>query len=383
MKKEYLMIPGPTPVPHEIYQAMSSGIFNHRGPKFKALIEEVTEKLKVLFATKNDLFILTASGTGAMEAGVVNFVSQGEQVISLSNGAFGDRLASIARAFGIEVHPLHSEWGGPLDYEGLEAMLSKDKTHNIKAVLVVHNESSTGMMNDVEKISKIRGEHPALLIVDTVSSMGAVNFPVDEWQVDICLTGSQKALMLPPGLSFISVNQRAWEALDRCRTPRFYFDLKKAKDFLDKGQTPFTPAIPQVVALKDSLNMLLEEGRQNVYKRHYRMMQASRKALKALGLEMLVADDEHASRTVTAIKSPKNLEVGSLRSKMRNKYGVEIAGGQGKLSNDIFRIGHLGAITELDIITTIAALEMSLSELGLKLELGAGVSEAQKVIMDK
>ena len=383
MEKEYLMIPGPTPIPHEITQAMGSDIFNHRGPKFKDLIEDVTEKLKKVFSTSNDLFVLTTSGTGAMETGVVNFISPGDKVISLSNGSFGDRLANIARTYNADVENIHSEWGDPLDYEALEKKLDEDKDGEIKAILVVHNESSTGMMNDIERVSKLRKNHPALMIVDTVSSLGAVPVEVDEWNIDVCLTGSQKALLLPPGLAFISVNERAWEVMQNCTQPVFYFSLQKAKDFLDVGQTPFTPAIPQVVALKESLEMILEKGRQYAFDRHYLMMQAVRKAAEGLGLELLVKEEAYASRTVTAIKKPQDIEIKDLRSLMRNKYGVEIAGGQGKLSQEIFRIGHLGAITDMDVLTTIAALEMSLVELGSKVQLGSGVSKAQEVVMQK
>jgi len=383
MEKEYLMIPGPTPIPHEISQSMGSSIINHRGPKFKELLEEVTANLKKVYETESEMFVLTASGTGAMEAGIVNFISPGERVLALTNGAFGDRLENIALTYGVEIESVSSEWGSPFDYEEIEEKLANDKSHEIKAILVVHNESSTGLMNDIEKISKLRRGHPALLIVDTISSMGAVHLPVDEWEIDVCLTGSQKALYLPPGLSFISVNSRAMKAMDNCTMGKFYFSLKKAREFLEKGQTPFTPAIPQVMALKDSLNMLLQAGKQYNFERHYRMMKATRSAVEAIGLELFVKDLKHASRTVTAVKKPPEIEVSKLRSLMRGKYGVEIAGGQAKLSQDIFRIGHLGAITEMDVITAISALEMSLLELGYNLQLGTAVSKAQEIVMQK
>ncbi len=383
MEKEYLMVPGPTPIPHEIAQAMGSNIFNHRGPRFKVLIAEVTEMLKKVFETEHELFVLTTSGTGAMEAGIVNFISPGEQVLALSNGAFGERFAEIARTYGAEVDYVKAEWGEPLDYTAIESKLKEDKEHKIKAILLVHNESSTGMMNDLEKISKLRDDHPALLIVDTISSLGAVPVKVDDWMIDVCLTGSQKALMIPPGLAFISVSPRAWQALENCTMPNYYFSLKKAKDFLEIGQTPFTPAIPQVVALKDSLDIFLEKGHQYAFDRHLRMMKAVREAALALGLKLLVKSDHYASRTVTAIKKPAGIDIGKLRTIMRDKYGVEIAGGQGKLAQDTFRIGHLGAIAEMDVITAIATLEMSLLELGYDLKLGTGVSKSQKVMMNK
>ena len=327
MKKEYLMIPGPTPIPREVSQALGAEIFNHRGPRFRALIEEVTGKLKKIFQTSNDIFILTSSGTGAMEAGIVNHIPPGEQVLSLSNGVFGERMAAIAKAYGVEVVGINSEWGKPLNYDVLAQKLAVDTARKIKAILMVHNESSTGMMNDVEKVSKIRGEHPALLITDTVSSLGAVPLPVDDWKIDVCFTGSQKALMSPPGLAFVSVSPRAWAAQKNV-SGCYYFNLKKAREFMEIGQTPFTPAVLQVEALNTALDKLLEENRDRVHERHLRMMRAVRGAAKALRLDLLISNENDASRTVTAIKSPRNIDVKNLRLIMHEKYGVDIAGGQ-------------------------------------------------------
>jgi aspartate aminotransferase-like enzyme len=380
MKKEFLLIPGPTPIPHEVAQAMSTEMFNHRGARFKALLDQLTASLKEVFQTEGRLFILTASGTGAMEAGIVNFLSPGQHVISLVNGAFGDRLAKIAEAYGIVVERLEAEWGRPLDYAALGDLLQKDRDGRIKAITVVHNESSTGMMNDVEAISRLRGGHPALLIVDAISSMGAVDIPVDRWNIDVCLTGSQKALMLPPGLALISVREKAWETAAQAGAPRFYFSLHKAQEFLEKGQTPFTPALSQMVAMQKGLELYFAEGREQCYARHRRMAGAARAAARALGLELLV-DDRYASMTVTAFKKPERIDVAELRAAMRGRFGVEIAGGQGKLSGQTFRFGHLGAVSEMDVILGVAALEMALKSLGYPLDLGSGVKAAQEVIM--
>jgi aspartate aminotransferase-like enzyme len=382
MRKEYLLIPGPTPVPPEVALAMSTEMFNHRGARFKTLIEEQTAALKKVFQTEGRLFVLSTSGTGGMETAIVNFLSPGRRVLCLVNGAFGERFAKIAASYDITVECLEAEWGRPFDYAALERKLRDDREHSIAAITVVHNESSTGLMNDVAAVSRARGDHPALLIVDTVSSMGAVNIPVDEWGIDVCVTGSQKALMLPPGLAMLSVGERAWKVSQTAAAKKFYFSLQKADDFLEIGQTPFTPALSQIVALQKGLALYFAEGRDEAFARHRRMAAATRAAIRALGLELLVGD-EHASMTVTAVVKPANIEVSALLSVMRKRFGVEIAGGQGKLSGETFRFGHLGAVEEMDIIIGIAALEMSLKILGYPVDLGRGVSAAQEVIMER
>ncbi|MEW5783642.1 MAG: alanine--glyoxylate aminotransferase family protein [Bacillota bacterium] len=379
MRKECLMIPGPTPIPAEVALAMSTGMFNHRGPRFKVLLEELTASLKQVFQTEGRLYILTASGTGAMEAAIVNFLSPGDRIICLVNGSFGERMSKIADIYGVEVERLEAEWGEPLDYRGLEKKLHEDSDHRIRAITVVHNESSTGMMNDLAAVSRARGTHPALLIADTVSSMGAVNIPVDQWNIDACFTGSQKALLSPPGLSMISVSERAWQAAASSKIGKCYFSLPTAQEFLEKGQTPFTPALSQMVAMQKALEIYLADGLEENYARHRRMAEATRAAVRALGLELLV-DDQYASLTVTAIKKPDRVNITALLSIMRDRFGVEAAGGQEKLSGQIFRLGHLGAVEEMDIITAIAALEMALRSLGYPVELSSGIKVAQEII---
>ncbi len=380
MPHDYLLIPGPTPVPHAVMQAMSTEMFNHRGPRFAELIAELTVSLKKIFQTEGRLFMLTASGTGAMEAAVVNFLSPGGRIVSLINGSFGDRFADIAAIYGADVERLETAWGQPLDYSGLDEKLRGDKNSTICAITVVHNESSTGMLNDLKEISRIRGDHPALLMVDTVSSMGAVDLPVDRLAVDVCFTGSQKALLLPPGLSFISVSERAWKAAEHSRTPKYYFDLRMAEKMLEKGQTPFTPALPQFVALREALQIYFAEGRDHCYARHRRMAAAVRAAAQALGLELLVKDERFASPTVTAVMNPPQVDWSRLQEMMRHRFRVEIAGGQGMLEGKIFRLGHLGAVDGLDIIAGIAALEMSLKSLGFPLKRGAAVGAAEEAL---
>lgn len=380
MKTNYLLIPGPAPVPHAVAQAMSTKMFNHRGPCFQELIGELTASLKCIFQTEGRIFILTSSGTGAMEAAVVNFLSPGERIVSLVNGSFGDRFATIAATYGAAVERVESAWGQPLEYAALAARLQGDEDRAIRAITVVHNESSTGMINDLEAISRIRGDHPALLLVDTVSSMGAVDIPVDRFGIDVCFTGSQKALLLPPGLSFISASERAWRAAAGSGMPRYYFDLHKAEAYLEKGQTPFTPALPQCVALREGLRIYLAEGRENCYARHRRMAGMIRAAARALGLELLIEDEHYASPTVTAVLNPLSVSVNRLRREMRSRFGVEIAGGQGQLEGRIFRFGHLGAVTELDLMAGITALELALQALGHPVEPGRAVAAAEAVI---
>lgn len=382
MPSNYLLIPGPTPVPHRVTQAMSAEMFNHRGPRFAELIAELTASLKNVFQTEARLFMLTASGTGAMEAAVVNFLSPGDRILSLVNGSFGDRFADIAAVYGGSVERLESPWGQPLDYEGLEAKLREDKKRTIRAVTVVHNESSTGMINDLEKICRMRGDHPALLMADTVSSMGAVDIPVDRLGIDVCFTASQKALLLPPGISFISVGERAWQAAAGSRMPKYYFNLRTAEGMLQKGQTPFTPALPQFVALREALQIYFDEGRENCYIRHRCMASAVRAAARALGLELLVQEERFASPTVTAVVNPPQIKGEQLRARMRDRFEVEIAGGQGVLEGKIFRLGHLGAVGYLDVLAGIAALEMALQSLGYPLKKGLAVGAAEEMFPD-
>ncbi len=311
---------------------------------------------------------------------MVNFLSPGDRIVSLVNGLFGDRFASIAAAYGGNVERLESAWGEPLDYAALEARLREDKDSSIRAITVVHNESSTGMMNDLEKISRIRGDHPALLLVDTVSSMGAVDLPVDRLGVDVCFTGSQKALLLPPGLSFISASERAWKAAASSKMPKYYFNLQTAEELLKKGQTPFTPALPQFVALREALQIYFAEGRENCYARHRRMASAVRAAARALGLEPLVKEERFASPTVTAIMNPPNISGKRLQVMMLERFGIEIAGGQGALEGQIFRVGHLGAVDGLDIIAGISALEICLQLLGHPVKAGEAVGAAEEAM---
>ena len=376
-EKELLMIPGPTPVPQAVLRAHAKPMINHRGSAFAELIAEVTQDLKWLFQTKGDVLILTGSGTGALEAAVVNVLSPGDLALSVSIGAFGDRFAKIAETFGAKVERLNFEWGKAADPEAIAARLKQDAKKEIKAVLVTHNETSTGVMNDLKAIAAVVRKHGALLLVDGISSLVALDCQVDNWGLDVVAAASQKAFMVPPGLAFISMSERAWEASKSAKMPRFYWDLRKAKDFLEKGQTPWTPALPQFFGLREAMGLLKREGLQACFERHVRLGRKARAGLKEMGLKPF-ADPAHASNAVTAIFNPDGIDPAGLRKLVREKYGVVLAGGQDKLKDTIFRVGHLGYITELDLLAGLAAIGFGLKGLGIPVDAAAGLRAAQE-----
>ena len=360
---ENLRIPGPTPCPPEPLEAMSKQMINHRGEEFGKIINEVTANLKNLFQTKNDLFLLTGSGTGGLEAAVVNTLSPGDRVLSVSIGVFGDRFATIAQTYGAEIVHLRFDWGKAADPDKIREALRAD--NGIKAVLVTHNETSTGVTNDLGEISKAVKEFDKLLLVDAISSMGSINLPVDEWKCDVAVTGSQKGWMVPPGLAMVSVSDKAWQAHSTARMPRFYWDFGKARDYLEKGQTPWTPAISVVFALDVSLKMMLKEGLDAIVDRHIRLGDMARQGAKSMGLP-LFADEKYASNTVTAVSGANGLDIIKLLKIMREKYQIVLGGGQLDLKGKIFRIGHLGWVNEKDIETVLSALEEALPQAGFR-----------------
>jgi len=378
-EKQLLMIPGPTPVPQSVLLAGARPMINHRGPEFKAAIEECTAGLKRVFKTKHEVFILTCAGTGGLEAAVVNMLSPGDKVLSVSIGVFGDRFAAIASTYGVNVEKLAFDMGTAADPKKIEERLKADAGKEIKAVFVTHNETSTGVTNDLKAISAIVREHGALLLVDAVSSMLAMECDMDGWRLDVVVAGSQKAFMIPPGLSFVAINDRAAEAMKTAKIPRFYFDLGKARDYLATGETPWTPAVPLVLQLREALRLLEKEGLDNCLKRHARLARATRAGVKALGMKLL-ADEKVASNAVTAVRKPDGIDVSALRKLMREKYGVVLAGGQGSLKNEIFRIGHLGLVNEGDIVAALGLLGLGLKGLGMKVDPGAGASAALQVL---
>ena len=358
---ENLRIPGPTPCPEEVLQAMTKQLINHRGGEFGQILDDVTAKLKQLFQTKNDVFVLTSSGTGGMEAGIVNMLSPGDKVLSVSVGVFGERFASIAQQFGAEVVPLRFEWGRAADIDDVRWALQADP--EIKAVLVTHNETSTGVTNDLASISSVVKEMDKLLIVDAMSSLGCINLPVDDWHCDVAITCSQKGWMAPPGLAMISLSPEAWQAHSKAKMPRFYWDFTKARSYLEIRQTPWTPAVSMVFALSTSLELVMKEGLSNIIARHARVGKATRDGIKSLGLS-LFADENYASNAVTAVAATNGLDTKRLLKIMREEHQVVLGGGQQSLDGKLFRIGHMGWVTEDDIEPVISALKVALPEAG-------------------
>jgi len=342
---------------------MSRQMINHRGPEFAEIIGRITSSLQKMFETKNDVLTLTSAGTGAIEAAVVNTLSQGDRVLCVSIGVFGDRFADIAKTYGVEVEKLSFQQGTAADPSAVAEALKKDSSY--KAVLVTHNETSTGVTNDLGAIAKaIREVRPDILIlVDAISSLGSVPLPIDTWDLDVVFTGSQKGWMVPPGMAMVSVSKRAWDAVEKARIPRYYFDYKKAKSYLEKGQTPWTPAVSVYFAMDVALHKLEAEGLANIHARHAKLGQFTRDGVKALGLKLL-ADERVASNTVTAVLVPEGVDGGALNKMMRTEYNTVLAGGQGELMGKIFRIGHLGLVSQADLQACLDALKLALPRVG-------------------
>lgn len=353
-----LRIPGPIPVPDDILQILSSQMINHRGPEFKELLYRVTSRLKLVFATQNDMFILSSSGTGAMEAAIANTLSVGDKVLCASIGSFGNRFGEIAKRFGAEVNMLNFEPGTSINTEVLEQTLNEN--NNLKAVLVTHNETNTGVTNNLKQVAKIVKKDPdRLLLVDGISSVCSIPVETDEWECDVVVSASQKGWMLPPGLAFISFSPLAWKSNSVSNMPKFYFDLIQYKSYYDKGQPPWTPALSIIFALDKALEQLIDEGMENVYNRHSSIANQVRNGIAKIGLD-LFPHMSVASNTVTAVKSPKGLDADKLRKKIQKEHNVVLAGGYGPQQGKIFRIGHLGYVKPIEIDETINAIELTL-----------------------
>ena len=352
-----LRIPGPTPCPPETLQAMSKQMINHRGSEFSNILNSITEKLKQIYQTKGDVLLLTCAGTGGLEAAIVNTLSPGDKVLAVSCGVFGDRFTDIAEQYRANVKRLSFEWGKPVDPEAINKALRAES--DIKAVLVTHNETSTGVTNNIAEISSVVKKFDKLLLVDAVSSLGCINLPVDDWHCDVVITCSQKGWMTPPGLAMVSMSEKAWQAYASAKMPRYYWDFGKAKDYSLKGQTPWTPAISICYALNASLDLMLSEGLHNIFARHARVAEMTRNGIRSLGLTVF-APESHTSNTVTAVSGDDKIDISKLIQVLRDEYDVVIAGGQRKLSGKIFRIGHLGFVDENDIKVVLNALAEAL-----------------------
>ena len=378
--KLMLMIPGPTPVPEQVLLAMAKHPIGHRSADFGKIMAEVTANLKWLHQTQNDVLILTASGTGVMEAGIINFLSPGDRVLVGSNGKFGERWAEVTDAYGLTTERITAEWGKPLDPEQFRLALEADVDKQIKAVVITHSETSTGVINDLETINRhVKAHGKALIIVDTVTSLGATNVPVDAWGLDVVASGSQKGYMIPPGLGFVAVSAKAWDAYKTAKLPRYYLDLGKYRKDAAKNTTPFTPPINLFFALQAALRMMQAEGLEAIFARHHRLLAATRAAVQAMAMPLL-ADEGCASPAITAVM-PNGVDAEQIRSLMKKRFDIVLAGGQDHLKGKIFRIGHLGFVSDRDVLTAIAALEATLQELGHEgFASGAGVAAAAKVL---
>jgi aspartate aminotransferase-like enzyme len=371
-KKRYLMAPGPTPVPPEVLAAAGAEVLHHRGPDFRALMLRTLARLKEVCRTRNDVLLFTASGSAAFESAVVNLLSPGERVLAVMAGEFGERWAKLGRAYGVDVQELRYDWGETPKADDLRARL--DET-GAGVVFVVHSETSTGVVSDVEALARVAREGNATVVVDAVSSLGAVPLETDTWGLDVVVAGSQKALMTPPGLSLVTVSEAAWQRSRRATLPRFYFDWEATKASLETGSTPFTPAVTMVAALDVALAMLLEEGLEAAFARHAALGRACREGVKAMGLE-LFSPDEERSAVVTAILTPEGVDARELVLALRDRFGITVAGGHGELGARMFRIGHIGYYDVLDITTALAAVESLLAERGADIERGAAVPRA-------
>ncbi|MCL6751017.1 alanine--glyoxylate aminotransferase family protein [Nostoc sp. CCCryo 231-06] len=377
--KLMLMIPGPTPVPEAALLALAKHPIGHRTSEFSNILAEVTENLKWLHQTQSDVLTLNVSGTGAVEAGIINFLSPGDRILVGSNGKFGERWVEVGQAYGLNVEEVKVEWGKPLDPAVFAEKLQADTQKQIKAVIITHSETSTGVLNDLETINRHVKEHgEALIIVDAVTSLGAFNLPVDAWGLDIVASGSQKGYMIPPGLGFVSVSPKAWEVYKTAKLPKYYLDLGKYRKATAKNTTPFTPPVNLIVALHTTLGIMKEEGLESIFARHERLKNATRAAIQGLNLPLFAADSS-ASPAITAV-APQGIESDKIRSLMKKRFDIALAGGQDHLSNKIFRIGHLGFVSDRDILSCIASLEVTLKELGYEdFTPGSGIAAAVRV----
>jgi aspartate aminotransferase-like enzyme len=366
-----LRIPGPTPLPERVVRSMNRPMIDHRGPEFAAILSEVTAGAKRVFKTRNDLLLLTCSGTGGLESAVANLVSPGDEVVVALCGNFGERFAALAAAYGADVVRLEFEWGKPVDPDDLGLVLQRHPRAQV--VLLTHNETSTGITNPLRELAHVARSAERTVVVDGVSSISSIDIETDAWGIDVAVSGSQKGWMAPPGLALVSIGERAWAQQAKARSPRFYFDWKEAKSWAEKGMTPFTPAVPVAFALQEGLRMLEEEGFEHVYERHARLARATQAGLVALGFHLFAAEG-YRSHTVTSALPPSGLDVNALRKLLDSKYGVVIAGGQGKMSGKMIRVGHLGAVAEGDMVQVIWALEQALEELDVAPADGRGVA---------
>jgi aspartate aminotransferase-like enzyme len=380
MLKRYLLAPGPTPVPPEVLLAMARPMIHHRAPEFAALFAEIREDLKWLFQTRNDVVTLLSSGTGGMEGAVATFLSPGEKALYVNGGKFGERWGKICKTFGVNAVELTVEWGHAVDPQAVADALKADPS--IKAVFVQASETSTGVAHDTRAIAEIvRSCENTIMVVDAITALGVFDLKTDEWGIDVLVAGSQKALMLPPGLAFVSVSDKAWRLAEKAKNAAFYFNLKKEREAQQKNQTAYTAGVSLMVGLREVLRMLKAEGLGNVFARHARMAQAMREGMKAAGLSLF--PKQNPSDALTVVSAPPGVDGQAVYKNLREHYGVTAAGGQDHLKGKIFRISHMGYMDSFDVIQALAATEMVLKGLGHPVKLGSGVGRAEELLLAK
>jgi len=379
MEKKYLFSPGPTMLPPEVLLKMAEPIMHHREPEFEKIFAEIREGLKYLFQTKNEVLVFTSSGTGAMEGAVSNILSRGDKALVIRGGKFGERWGEVCKAYGIEFIPIDVEWGKAVEPESIRKALESDPA--IRAVYTQASETSTGVRHPIREIAEIVNRYEdKVIVVDAITGIGVFDIPMDQWEIDVVVSGSQKALMLPPGLAFASLSEKAWRLVERSNLPKFYFDFKKELKSTKKNQSSYTPAISLFVGLRESLNMIRKEGLEPLFRRHEKLARATREAAKALGLGLYAPDSP--SNAVTAVKIPEGIDGERLKDLFFERFGITVAEGQDRAKGKIIRIAHLGYYGRLDMVMVISALEMLLKEMGHRFELGAGVRRLEEVLME-
>ena len=377
IRKYYLLSPGPTPVPEEVLAAAAEPLIHHRTPEFSKILTAVTEGIKFVFGTKEDVFILASSGTGGMEAAVVNILSPGDRALGINAGKFGERWGNICKAYGVEYKEIALEWGRDYPKEKLEADLKASP--GVKAVFTTLSETSSGAVYDVQGFGEVVSGTSAVLVVDGISGIGATPCPMDDWGIDVLVAGSQKSFMIPPGLAYIGFSQKAWALVETAGLPKFYFDAVRAKKSLAKQMTPFTPAISLITQQQKSLEIIQRMGLKSLYAHHRILAEATRAGIRALGLELLA---EKPGNILTAVKTPDGLDGASLVKIMQSKYRAYIAGAQDPNKGKFFRIAHLGYMGGFDVVTALSALELSLADMGYKFNMGAAVKAAESALRE-
>lgn len=377
MNKHFLLTPGPTPIPPEVAQKEALPILHHRTAEFGDIFVETIEGLKYAFQTKNDVFIITSSGTGAMESAVANLLSRGDEAIVASCGHFGNRWAKICEIYGIKAIKIEAEWGKCVNPQDVEQALKNNK--QAKVVFTTHTETSTGAVNDLKAIGAIVKKTDAVLVVDAISGLIGQELRADDWNLDVVVSGSQKGFMCAPGLSFAAVGPKAWPLIEKSTSPRFYFDYRAMKKNIEKKQTPYTPAVTLIVSLAEAIRMIRKDGLENIFARTAKLAAACRAAIKAMGLE-LFADESCACTVLTSAKVPANIDGKKIVSMLRKEYGISIAGGQAALEGKIIRVAHMGYIDQFDLFVGLTGIEIVLSKLGYKVEFGKSIAAAQAVL---